>query len=161
MGIQIKSKQAGISLLEVLLSLSIIAIILVMATRYFFLASNNNRINKTREQIGSVIEAIHGWKGQNPQYGAGLSMVNLYNDGFITKSNDLDTDQSAPKATKANLFDAWGQQITITTNGTQSPTVATTVPTASDCKKLQNSYPTGTCTTGAAGGSTQFSIKVT
>ena len=29
----------GISLLEVLLSLSIIAIILVMATRYFFVAS--------------------------------------------------------------------------------------------------------------------------
>ena len=44
-------KQAGISLLEVMLSLSIIAVILVMATRYYFLASNAQRVNQDRKSV--------------------------------------------------------------------------------------------------------------
>ena len=36
------TKQLGISLLEVMLSLSIIAIILVMATKYFFVANRSD-----------------------------------------------------------------------------------------------------------------------
>ena len=72
-----KRLQRAISLLEVLLSLSIIAIILVMATRYFFVASNNDKINILRQQIGSLVAAVNSWKNQNPQYTSSLTIAEL------------------------------------------------------------------------------------
>jgi len=133
--------QRGISLLEVLLSLSIIAIILVMATRYFFLASDNDRINVTRQEIGSVIAAVQAWKGQNTQYSSSLSISQLYTDGFLTKSNSLDTGASTAK-----LYDPWGDIISLTGKTTY---VEISIPLQKKkyCTALKNSYPYATCGT--------------
>jgi prepilin-type N-terminal cleavage/methylation domain-containing protein len=54
-------KQAGISLLEVLLSLAIISIILVMAMQYFTTAGNNQKLNMVRTFIGADMAAIQGY----------------------------------------------------------------------------------------------------
>ncbi len=51
-------RQAGISLLEVLLSLAIISIILVMAMQYFTTAGNNQKLNMVRTFIGADMAAI-------------------------------------------------------------------------------------------------------
>ena len=147
-----KMYQAGISLLEVLLSLSIIAIILVMATRYFFVASNNDRINTARQQLGSVIAAIHSWKDQNPQYNNNLTISSLYGDGFLAKSSSL-----VMSGSQAALYDPWGQEITISSS-TESATIQLVLPKLSDCKSLQNSFKDAECSGGAD--SAQFSLVI-
>lgn len=146
--------QSGISLLEVLLSLTIIAIILVMATRYFFLATNNDRINMTREQIGSVVAAIHGWKNQNPQYDTGLSISMLYNDGFLYKSSNMVVNGAPPEST-AKLYDPWGSPI-IVKGASDHAEINLQLPKYSACRSLQNSYPDATCD-----GNGNFSLSIT
>lgn len=146
-------RQRGISLLEVLLSLTIIAIILVMATRYFFLATNNDRINMAREQIGSVVAAIHGWKNQNPQYDSSLSISKLYNDGFLYQSSNMVITGSAPNAS-VKLYNPWGTEITVQ-GATDHATLSLQLPKHSDCVSLQNSYSDAACE-----GSGEFSLSV-
>ena len=144
--------QTGISLLEVLLSLSIIAIILVMATRYFFVASNNDRINTVRQQLGSLVAAVHSWKDQNPQYNNNLTISALYEDGFLARSSSL-----VVSGNQASLYDPWGQEITIN-SGTDSATIKLALPKLSDCKTLQNSFKDANCSGGP--NSAQFSLDV-
>lgn len=134
-----RKHQKGISLLEVLLSLSIIAIILVMATRYFFVASNNDRVNTTRQQVGSLIAAIRGWKGQNSQYSSSLNVSLLYQNGKIASSNSLKVNGVGSGAT-ATMYDPWGQQITVVGAADQA-TITVKLPKKSDCVALRNSYP--------------------
>lgn len=134
----LKKWQQGISLLEVLLSLSIIAIILVMATRYFFVASNNDKVNVVRQQIGALVAAVNSWKNQNPQYTSDLSISQLSNDGFLANSRSLSAD-------KSTLYDPWGDPITLTAIQGTGAQITVSVPKASDCNSLQNSYPDGTC----------------
>lgn len=128
----------AISLLEVLLSLSIIAIILVMATRYFFVASNNDKVNILRQQIGSLVAAVNSWKNQNPQYTSDLTIAELSNEGFLANSRSLSND-------KSTLYDPWGDAITLTSVEGQGAQITVNMPKASDCDALQNSYPDGTC----------------
>src|SRR3990167_733649 len=75
--VKTRKYQRAISLLEVLLSLSIIAIILVMATRYFFVASHNDKVNTTFGQIGGLIAAVHNYKGANALYDEGTNIRTL------------------------------------------------------------------------------------
>jgi len=146
--------QAGISLLEVLLSLSIIAIILVMATRYFFVASNADRINIARQEVGELIAATHSWKNQNPTYGTGLTISQLFSDGFLANSSNMSQDRS-------KMYDPWGQEIGFTSSAT-GVTITMTLPTAPDCTSLLNSYPStpdgkgGQC---SGSNNNQFSIN--
>lgn len=133
----------GISLLEVLLSITIIGIILVMGTRYFFVASNNDRINTTRQEIGAVLSAIQNWKNQNPQYSASLNISALYNAGFLADSTSLVTSGNPPNAT-ATLFSPWGQPIYVVGSGVGA-SITVSLPKNSDCIALQNSFPDGLC----------------
>ncbi len=144
-----KNFQKGISLLEVLLSLTIIAIILVMAVRYFFVAENNNRINTTRQDIGSLIAAVNSWKGRNPQYTSNLSIKTLVDEGELTLSNSL--------TTAGVLYNPWGQEITMTIDPASvlaAVTIATPLPDNNDCVQLNNSYPAAICD-----GSGKFSLS--
>ena len=52
-----RSKQRGISLLEVLLSLSVIAIILVMATRYYRSAQQSQQVSNAVSMISGIVTA--------------------------------------------------------------------------------------------------------
>lgn len=129
-----KLKQLGISLLEVLLSLTIIAIILVMATRYFFLATNDNRVNATREEIASVVSAIHNWKGLNPQYSSSLDISTLWSEGYLADSPAL-----VVTGKTARLYDPWGAEIAVT-GGTSSATVTVALPNFNNCERLRKTF---------------------
>ncbi|MCH9770086.1 MAG: prepilin-type N-terminal cleavage/methylation domain-containing protein [Gammaproteobacteria bacterium] len=133
-------KQRGISLLEVLLSLSIIAIILIMATRYFFVANENKNVNQVRAQIGALLAATQLWKGSNPSY-ENLSLEQLISTGDFPSSANVKNNK---------LYDPWGDEIMLAPTGVSGFTITVTLPTATDCNKLLSSYPQGASGSGTA-----------
>jgi len=132
MKIQRFRQQRGISLLEVMLSLAIIAIILVMAARYFGLASNTSKLNQATNQINEIIQGLAQWQNNEGNY-AGASLQSLYTQGFIT--------QQTGKGTGAN---SWGGNITLEAN-TNTATIAFTGIPNSACLNLRNRMGTGNC----------------
>jgi len=143
------NKQTGISLLEVMLSLSIIAIILVMATRYFFVASGNSNVNKLRGQIGTVVSGLQEYRNQNADYTdlAANGMQTLISDGFVAKTKDVNE-------AGTTLYNPWNSPIEVV-GTTNSATVTTDLPSATECNAVATGYETanGTCIAGANGNS--------
>jgi type II secretory pathway pseudopilin PulG len=60
-----KRLQRGIGLLELMLSLAIIAILLIMATRYYQSASNNQNINQAVDMFNAVKSAVKNYMNSN------------------------------------------------------------------------------------------------
>lgn len=126
-------RQRGISLLEVLLSLSIIAIILIMATRYFFVASHNDKVNTTVSQIGGLIAAVHNVKGADAVYPGDIDIKKLIEAGQLTNFPGF-------SVTDQKLRTMWGQDISIkAADGLITVTVP--LPDKSTCTAMSRAYP--------------------
>lgn len=125
--------QKGISLLEVMLSLSIIAIILVMATRYFFSANTTQKINQEVVQMGSLNSAIEKWKTTN-------SPSTYPTDLTWTMVSPMDPSWDATTGIMKNL---WGDTMTLTGSGGTTYTITMTLPSASVCSSLAASFANG------------------
>ena len=61
-----QQRQRGIGLLELMLSLAIIAILLIMATRYYQSASLQNKINACVDMFAGVQGAVQSYRVDNP-----------------------------------------------------------------------------------------------
>jgi len=61
----LNKKQIGIGLLELMLSLAIISVLLVMATRYYMSTSLNSRINQTLNSVLGLPAAAECWLGSS------------------------------------------------------------------------------------------------
>lgn len=135
-----KLKQNGIALLEVLLSLSIIAIILVMATRYFFVATNNNKVNTSISQVGGLVAALHNWKGIKPSFD-GVSIQALYNAGQLEHFPGLEDSST----TNVSVNDLWGNPYSVTPAAGNKVTISVTLPKVGNCQALANAYSNAVC----------------
>ena len=125
------SFQKGISLLEVMLSLSIIAIILVMATRYFFSANTSQKVNQEVIQIHTLSSAIEKWKATSGA--ADYSTVSL-----------VAVAPMDPNWDGTNLKSLWGDNITLAPGATSSTyTIEMPLPSASICSSLVASFKSG------------------
>lgn len=89
-----RKKQRGISLLEVLLSLSVIAIVLVMATRYY-------RNAQQSQQIANALSMLSGIVTAETQYAA------ANNNTYV----DLATLRTAGYLPANFIHDPWGNTI--------------------------------------------------
>jgi hypothetical protein len=58
----------GIGLLELMLSLAIIASVLLMATRYFIQANAANKVTETTQIIGTLVNASFKWLEAEPNF---------------------------------------------------------------------------------------------
>ncbi len=114
--IQTFKKERGIGLLELMLALAIIAILLVMATRYFLVTSRSEQVNRMTSQIKSVDAAASKWKSGKSDY-TGMTMQDLINMGLIA-TGDLNAGQTlllTPWGTTGNVSVVEGNlQYTIT-----------------------------------------------
>lgn len=129
----------GVSLLEVMLSLSIIATVLVMAVRYFGVARQKSNLDQARQQITAVISALIDYKNQNSSYptSSGNFVADLINGGFLPQSGSVSS---------GALYSPWGE---ITVVGSDSGSTAILsllgVPNAATCTDLTTSFYTSTC----------------
>jgi len=85
--ISITKKHMGIGLLELMLSLAIIAVLLVMATRYYMSAAMNSRINQTIDAIMGLPAAAECWasSGSNTSNPGNYTGLNLYAVSYTDK----------------------------------------------------------------------------
>jgi len=121
--------QRGISLLEVLLSLSVIAIILVMATRYYVSARENVGGNDTIERMALVKSAVQEFYSVSDSY-ADLTYSDIQARlGNLTITGD-------PTTATATLNTSWGSGIAIT-GSTNTATLDLDALTTSQCSYLQ------------------------
>lgn len=133
------SRQLGISLLEVLLSLSIIAIILVMATRYFFVANSNDKTNTTVSQIGGLIAAAHNWKGAGYDYRSNGKplLKELADSGQLTNFPGY----SPNGINNSILTSMWGEPFNIAPSSNPSLATITINLPKGVCEAMQRAYP--------------------
>lgn len=146
------SRQWGISLLEVLSSLTIIAIILAMATHLFFLASNNNKVNNAINQITGLVAVSERWKGLSTDF-TNISVNELAKDGMLV--NFPGFTQGGQNNSK--ILDMWGDSITIDASGTDGnrATIKVTFPSNGICQAVGKYIP-GSDTTGCPAFSYEF-----
>lgn len=122
------SLQRGISLLEVMLSLSIIAIILVMATRYFFTASQSQENNQFMSQVATLQAQIGSWKAGRGDY-TGIAIANV-------------APTTSPAWDGTNLKNPWGNNITVVaTTSNSGYKISSPMPSQAQCESFQGRFP--------------------
>lgn len=77
-----KQFNKGISLIELMLALAIIAILLVMATRYYVVARSEQQLNSGVEMVQAVQAASQKWLVEHNDY-AGISLSELINYNLL------------------------------------------------------------------------------
>lgn len=122
-----RSKQSGISLLEVLLSLSIIAIILVMATRYYKSAQQSQQLANAVSMIGGIVTAQTQYASAN-------------NNAYAP---DLKTLSDAGYLPKNFGTDPWGKQITLSAASPGYTINMSTLPSNQTCQILAGMINSG------------------
>lgn len=136
-------KQLGISLLEIVLALVIIASIVTLSVRYFTVTSRQLKVTHAEKQIREVTKASYEWLqaqmqqnfSSNPD-GTTINMEQLINAGLIT-SNDQDD--------HVYLLNPWGGRVLVTPGADPSYVriTMTNVP-EKDCRSLRQQLITVT-----------------
>lgn len=80
-----KNKHQGISLLELMLSLAIIAILLVMATRYYQITRQSQQVEEGLELMTSIYTAGSSYLESNPSF-SGVTLQTFINNGSVPAS---------------------------------------------------------------------------
>jgi Tfp pilus assembly protein PilE len=131
------TKQRGIGLLELMLSIAIIAILLIMATRYYQNATQGKNISNTISMVGGYIAA-------EVQY------ATLHTNGYTSDITQL----NLPIGFTSTPHDPWGGNVSLTgTTSTMLVINMTGVP-AAVCNNIllvmiqNNTGATVTCSNG-------------
>lgn len=125
-------RQTGFGLLELMLSMVIVALLLIMATRYYQSARSNARINEGVSLISSIVNAAN-----NIAIGTGdYSAVSNTSIASYLPSN-------AQTGTAGTLNDPWGG--TLTVDGKTDPKTLSIKMEGlgDDCAKLQDALGAG------------------
>ena len=95
-------KQRGIGLLELMLSLAIIAVLLVMVTRYYVVAKRSQEVNQMATLVGALEGAVANWKAGQANY-SGVTWAKLNDLGLLTNADYDGTTVRTPWGTKVSL----------------------------------------------------------
>lgn len=106
-------KQKGIGLLELMLSLAIIAILLIMATRYYQSASNSQAISQALDMMNAVKSGVKNYMNSNLNSATLPSVATLVTNGYLPASYG----SSASVNATAN---PWGGMICVEAGGSGS-----------------------------------------
>lgn len=157
MNVSLRRTQRGVSLIELMLALAIIAIILVIATRYFARANLSQQVSNATDQVMGVRAATNSYLGDKAGSGATitLSIGNLVTTGYLPES------YKGTSGTAGNGVNPWNGNISVSTASGKYTITTTDVPAAA-CDLLKEKLAGnansglgesvgGTCTTTTAG----------
>ncbi|MBX9705585.1 MAG: hypothetical protein K2Q14_03770 [Gammaproteobacteria bacterium] len=126
----------GIGLLELMLSLAIIAILLIMATRYYQSASANQKINQAVDMYAAIKGAANNYYHSQSTTGTYASTIaELVMAGYLPTSY-LDNDTATASGT-STISSPWNSAMSVSGGGGQI-TVTMTVPDTSTCQQMVN-----------------------
>lgn len=94
-----KLKQQGIGLLELMLSLAIISILLVMATRYYKAARQAQQVNDAIALVQGIAGATANWVIGEEGYSKLTSINKLITEGYLPKGSERDPWQGTTEVT--------------------------------------------------------------
>ncbi len=148
-------KNKGIGLLELMLSLAIIAILLIMATRYYLVTSRSQKTDEGVALVNALIAGAEDYRGDRPTFEGLTDISILVNQGSIAKSYVLSTGTvttpwAAPSTTDVAVSKSDTTRVTISLK---------TIP-ATGCNALANKFSDigGTCSATGATGTGDFSL---
>ncbi len=130
-----RSKQRGISLLEVLLSLSVIAIILVMATRYYRSAQQSQQVSNAVSMISGIVTAETQYKAANNN--TFVDLATLVTKGYLPPNFGTDP---------------WGGTLSVTEAGGEYTIASTSTIPPNTCTMLNTTLAQSASSGGCDGG---------
>lgn len=101
--------QRGIGLLELMLSLAIIAILLIMATRYFTSANTNQQVSNATDMFNGVRASVNSYYSDNGPAAQAPTLSGLVTAGYLpssyggSTSSPWGTAMSIPSATAGHF----------------------------------------------------------
>jgi len=133
----------GIGLLELMLALAIIAVLIIMATRYYQSTSRNQKVAEAVTQVNALIAASSNWKIGRSAF-TGITYAKLYAQGLLPKEMKTDT-TATPWGTKISVASTAGNSFDMSFEGLDS----------ADCEALAGRFTesanittTATCASG-------------
>lgn len=81
---KMKNKQLGVTLMELLLALVVIAVIMFMAIRYYTIAREGAKVSEAVTNVNAAVNASYEWmQGVNQADFTGISTTELINKGLL------------------------------------------------------------------------------
>lgn len=121
----------GIGLLELMLSLAIIAILLIMATRYYQSASDSQKISQAVDMFAALKGAAKNYYHSQTPPTYATSVAQLVAAGYLPASY-LDNDQSGAASSNAS---PWNTSIAVA-GGAGFVTVTMHIPSGNICNQV-------------------------
>lgn len=118
-------QQHGISLLELMLSLAIIAILLLMATRYYNTTRMSQQVDEAAEMVTAIYTAGNAWLESHATFDQPDMLQAFVNDG------------SVPANFKAANINPWGAGLTVKANGVSTLILTMAAVPATACQNLR------------------------
>lgn len=115
-------RERGIGLLELMLALAIIAVLIIMATRYYQTTARSSRLNDAVTQINGIIAAAEQYRVGAGSFD-GLTGQKLVDMGFMPSSN-----LNSPWGTAMEIQNYYESTVYIRFKGIQAG--------SSDCKTI-------------------------
>ncbi|MFN7097281.1 MAG: Tfp pilus assembly protein FimT/FimU [Gammaproteobacteria bacterium] len=136
--------QKGIGLLELMLSLAIIAILLIMATRYYQSASSGQKISEATDMYAAVKSAVNNYfNNTNNTFPTGSNPIGPLVQNDYLPDSYLDGNKTSSTAT-SNYVNPWGGELTVGRIGTTNMFYVgmTNIPDQLTCNQVVNRIAT-------------------
>ncbi|MAZ39533.1 MAG: hypothetical protein CMF49_05375 [Legionellales bacterium] len=126
---KLRKKNAGIGLLELMLSLAIIAVLLIMATRYYSSASDAQKIQASVDMINAVRAAVGNYVAGEGVPSSPPSITTLVASGYLPES-------FGSTSTAVETSNPWGSSIATNPSGSNGFEVLLDTGNADTCQAV-------------------------
>ena len=131
MGVKFKKRMLGIGLLELMLSLAIIAVLLIMATRYYSSASESQKIQAGVDMVNAVRAAVANYSSGQGIPTTPPTVLELVQSGLLPAS-------FGSTAALNGTANPWGESIATAASSTSGAyEVTMTTPSSNICTAVQ------------------------
>lgn len=156
----LKKSIKGIGLLELMLSLAIIAVLLIMATRYYSSASASQKIQAAVDQINATRSAVQNAAAGISTSSSSATIGDLVAAGYLPLSFVAGVSNASAAAGMSSGVTPWGGSISIGNFSTKTFDITMDTPNSQTCTAVQNKI-NATAAQGSAASCSDSTLTVT